>query len=73
MNPIEHDLLQSKNHKKKSKCQIDLYHYTNELYNELISLNIIDRMKEIPQLGLIRVKEIYQNLDMIILFYNLPS
>lgn len=57
MNPIEHDLLpKQKPQKRNLNVKIDLYHYTNELYNELISLNIIDRMKEIPQLGLIRVK-----------------
>jgi len=58
VNPIEHDLLpKQKPQKRNLNIKIDLYHYTNELYNELNALNIIDRMKEIPQLGLIRVKK----------------
>lgn len=42
VNPIEHDLLpKQKPQKRNLNVRIDLYHYTNELYNELISLNII--------------------------------
>ena len=54
---IEHNLLpKQKPQKRNLNVKIDLYHYTNELYKELTSKNIIERMKEIPQLGLIRVK-----------------
>ncbi|NMD37659.1 MAG: hypothetical protein GYA87_03135 [Christensenellaceae bacterium] len=58
MNPIEHNLLPKQRLQKRNlKVKIDLYHYTNELYNELVSLNIIDRMKKIPQLGPIKVQK----------------
>ncbi len=54
---IEHNLLpKQKSQKRNLNVEIDLYHYTNELYNELTSKNIIARMQEIPQLGLIKVK-----------------
>ena len=35
--------------------EIDLYTFTTELYGELERINIVNRIKEIPQLGVIKV------------------
>lgn len=57
MNPIEHNLLPKQRKQKRNlNVKIDLYNYTQELYKELASKNVIDRIKEVPQLGPIRVK-----------------
>lgn len=54
---IEHNLLpQQRKQKRNLNVKIDLYNYTQELYKELTSENMIERIKEIPQLGPIRVK-----------------
>ena len=37
--------------------EIDLYPYATELYEELDKMGIIERIKEIPQLGVIKVKK----------------
>lgn len=55
---IQHDLLPAQKSRKYSlKETIDLYSITTELYNELNAIGIIDRMKEIPQLGVIKVEK----------------
>ena len=55
---IVHDLLPAqKTRKRNLKVTIDLYPITTELYNELERIGIIDRIKDIPQLGLIKVKK----------------
>ncbi|MEI3288592.1 MAG: hypothetical protein V8R56_01770 [Eubacterium sp.] len=55
---IKHDLLpKQKTRKHNLRVEIDLYPYATELYQELDSIGIIDRIKEIPQLGVIKVKK----------------
>lgn len=55
---IKHDLLpKQKTRKHNLMVEIDLYHYATDLYQELDSIGIIDRIKEIPQLGIIKVKK----------------
>ena len=55
---IKHDLLpKQKTRKHNLGVEIDLYPYATELYQELDSIGIIDRIKEIPQLGVIKVKK----------------
>lgn len=55
---IKHDLLpKQKTQKHNLRVGIDLYPYATELYQELDSIGIIDRIKEIPQLGVIKVKK----------------
>ena len=57
MNLIEHNLLpKQKIQKRNLHVKIDLYNYTKELYKELTSKNIIERIKSVPQLGPIRIK-----------------
>ena len=54
---IKYDLLpKQKTRKHNLGVEIDLYPYATELYQELDSIGIIDRIKEIPQLGVIKVK-----------------
>lgn len=54
---IEHDLLKKQKRRKNSaKVKVDLYAYATELYEELDSLGIVERMKNVPQLGVIRVE-----------------
>lgn len=48
-------LPKQKAHKRKLIPKIDLYPYAEELYGELEKIGIIDRIKEIPQLGVIKV------------------
>ncbi|MEG0758852.1 MAG: hypothetical protein RR505_10635 [Raoultibacter sp.] len=56
MGKIRHDLLPKLRPRKcKLKVDIDLYPYAQELYNELSRVGIIDRIKHIPQLGVIKV------------------
>lgn len=43
--------------KRKKQVHPILYKLAEELYNELESIGIIDRLRTIPQLGVIRVKE----------------
>lgn len=55
---IKHDLLpKQKTRKYNLRVEIDLYPYATELYEELIRIGIIDRIKEIPQLGVIKVSK----------------
>lgn len=55
---IKYDLLpKQKTQKHNLRVEIDLYPYATELYQELDSIGIIDRIKEIPQLGVIKVKK----------------
>lgn len=55
---IKHDLLpKQKTRKHNLRVEIDLYPYATDLYQELDSIGIIDRIKEIPQLGVIKVKK----------------
>ena len=60
--------------KKKSRkhnltVDIELYSYASELYEELNSLGIIQRMKKTPQLGVIKVPKQLQKtrLDYVML------
>lgn len=56
MTIIEHDLLRNQKPRKKGlKVKVDLYAYATDLYKELEGLRIIQRMRDIPQLGVIRV------------------
>lgn len=55
---IKYDLLpKQKTRKHNLRVNIDLYPYATELYEELDSIGIIERVKEIPQLGVIKVKK----------------
>ena len=55
---IKYDLLpKQKTQKHNLKVEIDLYPYATELYEELDKIGIIKRIKEIPQLGVIKVKK----------------
>lgn len=55
---IKHDLLpKQKTQKHNLRVEIDLYPYATKLYQELDRIGIIDRIKEIPQLGVIKVKK----------------
>ena len=55
---IKHDIFpKQKTRKHNLGVEIDLYPYATELYQELDSIGIIDRIKEIPQLGVIKVKK----------------
>ena len=55
---IKYDLLpKQKTQKHNLKVEIDLYPYATELYKELDRIGIIERIKEIPQLGIIKVKQ----------------
>jgi len=49
-------------HKRSNsyQVQIDGYRYLEELWGELESKGIIDRLKDIPQLGCIRVKQVFK-------------
>lgn len=53
---IIHDLLPKKKRRtQNSKVDISIYAYTEELLEELNHQGIIDRMKAVPQLGVIKV------------------
>ena len=53
---IEHDLLpKQKPRKNNLKVKVDLYAYSSELYDEVSSIGIIQRLRDVSQLGLIRV------------------
>ena len=55
---IKHDLLtKQKSRKQNLRVEIDLYPYATELYEELDNNGIVQRIKEIPQLGVIKVKK----------------
>ena len=55
---INYDLLpKQKTQKHNLGVEIDLYPYATELYEELDKIGIIERIKEIPQLGVIKVKK----------------
>lgn len=55
---IRYDLLPKiKTRKHNLRVVIDLYPYAAELYDELDNIGIIDRVKDIPQLGVIKVKK----------------
>lgn len=56
MTIIKHDLLRNQKSRKTGlKVSVDLYAYADELYGELSNLKIIDRLKDTPQLGVIKV------------------
>lgn len=53
---ISHDLLPAQKRRKQNlKVNIDVYQYATELIEELDALGIVERMKDIPQLGVIKV------------------
>jgi hypothetical protein len=53
---IEHDLLRKqKTRKYNLKIKVDLYAYATDLYKELDALGMIQRMSDIPHLGVIKV------------------
>lgn len=53
---IEHDLLpKQKLQKRNLKVKVDLYPYATELYDELLAMGLIERLKMTPQLGVIKV------------------
>ncbi len=55
---IEHNLLpKQKRRSYNANVTIDLYPYATALWNELNNLGIIDRMKDVPQLGVIKVNK----------------
>lgn len=55
---IEHELLRKQKPRSyNTNVTIDLYPYATELWNELNDLKIIDRIKKIPQLGVIKVNK----------------
>ena len=56
MGKITLDLLPKQRSRKHNlKVEIDIYPYATELYEELERIGIINRIKEIPQLGVIKV------------------
>ena len=56
MTIITHDLLpKQKTRKHNMKVKIELYAYATELWDELEDSGFISRVKEIPQLGVIKV------------------
>lgn len=53
---INHNLLpKQKSRKNNMKVKVDLYAYASELFEELQTIRIIERLKETPQLGVIRI------------------
>ena len=53
---INYNLLpKQKTRKHNLKIEIDLYSYATELYDELHKIGIVNRIKAIPQLGVIKV------------------
>lgn len=55
---IDYDLLpKQKPRKYNLKVKIDLYPLATELYDELDQIGVINRVKEIPQLGVIKVRK----------------
>ena len=57
---IKHDLLPTqKSRKHNLKVAIDIYPIATELYEELNRIGIIERIKAIPQLGVIKVTEVF--------------
>lgn len=61
MSIIKHNLLPAqKSRKYILDAEIDLYPYATELYNELENIGIIDRIKSIHQLGVIKVPKKFQ-------------
>lgn len=58
MTIIRHDLLlQQRSRRPNFRAEIELYPYATELYEELNDIEIIGRIKNIPQLGIIKVKK----------------
>lgn len=61
MSIIKHNLLPAQKSRKHTLiAEIDLYPYATELYNELGNIGIIDRIKSIHQLGVIKVPKKFQ-------------
>ena len=55
---ITHDLLPKQKPRKKNLIvKVKLYHYSAELYEELNKIGMVNRIKEIPQLGVIKVNK----------------
>lgn len=55
---IKHTLLKKKKPRKcLPKVEIDLYGFATELYEELDSMNVIQRIKSVPQLGIIKTSK----------------
>lgn len=58
MSKITYNLLpKQKPYKHNLNVEIDLYPYATELYGELERIGIIERLKEVPQLGVIKVSQ----------------
>lgn len=58
MGIIKHNLLPKQRPRKHNlEVNIDLYPYAQDLYDELDSIGIINRIKQIPQLGVIKVPD----------------
>lgn len=63
---IEHDLLpKQKRRNYDTNVKIDLYSYATDLWKTLDELGIIDRIKNIPQLGAIKVDKTLEKVDTI--------
>lgn len=61
MSIIKHNLLPAQKPRKHTlDAEIDLYPYATELYKELENIGVIDRIKSINQLGVIRVSKKFQ-------------
>ena len=61
MSIIKHNLLPAQKPRKYTlDAEIDLYPYATELYSELESIGIIERIKSIQQLGVIKVPKKFQ-------------
>ena len=58
MGKFKYDLLpKQKIHKSNLNVEIDVYPYTTELLDELKNIKILNRLKEVPQLGTIKVSK----------------
>jgi len=56
MTTIAHDLLPKQRSRKNNlKVKVDLYAYASELYKELLNIGIVQRLRVIPHLGVIKV------------------
>lgn len=58
MSKIKYDLLpKQRTQKHNVKVSINIYKLAEELWKELDKIGMIDRIKELPQLGVIKVKK----------------
>ena len=73
MSKIKYDLLpKQKIQKHNVEVDIDIYKLADELWEELEKIGVIDRIKEIPQLGVIRVKN-HLSLTVLVHYRSLGS